>query len=62
MVDCETDGEFQAPLESLNDVWNEREKAHLPARKQPSFYQYISEKVTALILKVTRSIINFRVP
>lgn len=61
-MDCETDGKFQAQLESLEDEWNEREKAHLPARKQPSFYQYISEMVTALILKVTRCIMNFRVP
>lgn len=47
-MDCETEEEFQVQLESLKDVWIEQEKAYLPAGKQPSYYQYISEKVTGL--------------
>lgn len=48
LLDCETEADFQAQLVSLKDVWDEREKAHLPAGKQPSFHKYISEKVTAV--------------
>lgn len=47
-MDCETEEEFQVQLESLKDVWIEQEKAYLPAGKQPSYHQYISEKVTGL--------------
>ena len=46
LLDCETEADFQAQLESLKEVWDEREKAHLPAGKQPSFHEYICEKVT----------------
>lgn len=46
LLDCETEADFQAQLESLKEVWDEREKAHLPAGKQPSFHKYICEKVT----------------
>ena len=46
LLDCETEADFQAQLESLKEVWGEREKAHLPTGKQPSFHEYISEKVT----------------
>ena len=45
-MDCETEADFQAQLESLKEVCDEREKAHLPAGKQPSFHKYICEKVT----------------
>lgn len=44
-MDCDTAEEFQVQLESLKDVWIEREKAYLPAGKQPSYYQYASEEV-----------------
>ncbi|CAH3047195.1 unnamed protein product, partial [Porites lobata] len=44
LLDCETEADFQAQLVSLKNVWDEREKAHLPAGKQPSFHKYISEK------------------
>ena len=47
-MDCETEEEVQVQLESLKDVWIEQEKAYLPAGKQPSYHQYISEKVTGL--------------
>ena len=46
LSDCKTEADFQAQLESLKEVWDEREKAHLPAGKQPSFHEYICEKVT----------------
>jgi len=46
LLDCETEADFQAQLESLKEVWGEREKAYLPAGKQPSLHEYICEKVT----------------
>ena len=41
----ETDEEFLAQLKSFKDVWNQREKEHLPAGKSPQFHGYISSKV-----------------
>ena len=49
-MDCETEADFQAQLELLKDVWDEREKAHMPAGKQPSFHKYICEKVILVLL------------
>ena len=45
LLDAETDEEFLAQLESFKDVWNQREKEHLPAGKSPQFHGYISSKV-----------------
>ena len=51
-MDCETEEEFQVQLDLLKDVWIEREKAYLPAGKQPPFHQYISEKVTGVYVHI----------
>ena len=51
-MDCETEEEFQVQLESLKDIWIEQEKTYLPVGKQPSYHQYISEKVTGVYVLI----------
>ncbi|KAJ7385939.1 hypothetical protein OS493_012267 [Desmophyllum pertusum] len=49
LLDAETEEEFLAQLESFKDVWNTREKQHLPASQSPKFHDYISNKASTIM-------------
>ena len=46
LVNAVTEEEFLTQLECFKDVWNTREKEHLPPSQSPKFHVYISNKVT----------------
>ena len=52
LVNAETEEEFLTKLECFKDVWNTREKEHLPHSQSPKFHDYTSNKVSLLILKL----------
>ncbi|KAK3736206.1 hypothetical protein QZH41_011893, partial [Actinostola sp. cb2023] len=44
LLDAKTESDFDVQLESLKDIWNDREKSNLPSGKKATFHDYMLSK------------------